>query len=99
MTQHPLTSVPVHQLGRLCQSCGSPVGAWTERGTEADETPSPDYCRFCYAHGRFRMTCSMEEMLQVASARLALTTGIPVTRAQGLLGGALPQLARWRRAG
>jgi hypothetical protein len=82
---------------RFCQSCGSPFAWWADYGTEADGSPSRDYCRLCYARGCFRFDCSMEDMLQVASARLACATGMPVARAQGLLGRLLPGLARWRR--
>jgi hypothetical protein len=98
MTQHPLVQLPIYRRGRLCQSCGSPLGSWADHGTEADGSSSADYCRLCYAQGRFRMDWSMQDMLQVASARLAFATGMPVTRAQGLLGGALPHLERWRRS-
>jgi hypothetical protein len=37
----------------ICQSCGMPVLSAAEWGTEADDTPSKDYCWHCYQKGAF----------------------------------------------
>ena len=48
----------------FCQSCGMPMTAPEHFGTEADGTPSNEYCVYCYKDGAFAQTCSMEEMIQ-----------------------------------
>lgn len=37
----------------LCQSCGMPLAAREHFGTRADNTPTGEYCCFCYREGRF----------------------------------------------
>lgn len=49
---------------KFCQSCGMPMQAATDFGTEADGSPSDDYCVYCYKQGAFAQECTMEEMIQ-----------------------------------
>ncbi|WP_295940879.1 zinc ribbon domain-containing protein [uncultured Alistipes sp.] len=49
---------------KFCQSCGMPMQAAADFGTEADNTPSVDYCVYCYKDGAFTADCTMEEMIQ-----------------------------------
>ncbi len=37
----------------LCQSCGMPLAAAEHFGTNSDNTPSQEYCCFCFEKGRF----------------------------------------------
>ena len=48
---------------KFCQSCGIPMQAAADFGTEADGTPSADYCVYCYKDGAFTQECTMEEMI------------------------------------
>ena len=48
---------------KFCQSCGMPLLPGTELGTEADGSPSPDYCSYCYKGGKFKGEMTMEEMI------------------------------------
>lgn len=49
---------------KFCQSCGMPLTHSEEFGTEWDGGKSEDYCKYCYADGRFIAECSMEEMIE-----------------------------------
>lgn len=49
---------------KFCQSCGMPMQAAADFGTEADGTSSADYCAYCYKEGAFTQECTMEEMIR-----------------------------------
>lgn len=49
---------------KFCQSCGMPMQAAADFGTEADGTPGSEYCVYCYKDGAFTQDCSMEEMIR-----------------------------------
>ncbi len=40
-------------ISETCQSCGMPLTAPGDRGTEGDGAPSAYYCRYCYQNGAF----------------------------------------------
>ena len=48
----------------FCQSCGMPLEREEDRGTEADGSPSPDYCRYCRKDGAFPEGQAMEDIIQ-----------------------------------
>ena len=39
---------------KFCQSCGMPMQAAGDFGTETDGSPSGEYCVYCYKGGTFR---------------------------------------------
>jgi|GEM_PF-791223 len=45
----------------FCQSCYMPMTAPEKFGTEADGSPSNDYCCYCYADGDFTTKQTLEE--------------------------------------
>lgn len=49
---------------RFCQSCGMPMQAAGDFGSEADGGASADYCVYCYKNGAFTEACTMEEMIR-----------------------------------
>lgn len=48
---------------QFCQSCGMPLDT-TNRGTNADGTPSNDYCTYCYQAGEFTQDFTMSQMIE-----------------------------------
>ncbi len=48
----------------FCQSCGMILSKDTDRGSEADGSPSQDYCCYCYQHGAFTEDLSVDEMIE-----------------------------------
>lgn len=49
---------------KFCESCGMPMQAAEDFGTQADRKPSSEYCVYCYKDGAFTVNCTMEEMIQ-----------------------------------
>ncbi len=49
---------------KLCQSCGMPMHAHTDFGTNADGNQNSEYCTYCYQRGEFTKDLNMEEMIQ-----------------------------------
>ncbi|MCD7968913.1 MAG: helix-turn-helix domain-containing protein [Alistipes sp.] len=47
----------------LCQSCGMPIAAAEHFGTNGDNTPSGEYCCFCFRQGRFTDNRSVTEKI------------------------------------
>jgi hypothetical protein len=81
-----------------CQSCGMPLARDARGGTEADGSPSRDYCSHCYQRGRFVMPdLTVHAMQQRVASRLA-EVGIPDEAARALTR-RIPALKRWTRPG
>ena len=51
---------------RFCQSCGMPMQAAGDFGTEADGSASADYCVYCYKNGAFTEACTLEQITERA---------------------------------
>lgn len=51
--------------GTICQSCGMPMNAAEEFGTNADKTQNQDYCSYCYKYGTFTNDVTMDEMIEI----------------------------------
>jgi hypothetical protein len=81
---------------RICQSCSMPLRENKDLGTNADASPSHDYCRFCYKGGQFTdegitMAQKIDKM-----AGLARTMNIPEDKAREMANNILPTLKRWK---
>ncbi|MCD8265161.1 MAG: AraC family transcriptional regulator [Tannerellaceae bacterium] len=46
-----------------CQSCGMPMVATEHFGTNYDQTPTTEYCCFCYQHGAFTDSFTFQEFI------------------------------------
>ena len=51
-------------LANICQSCGMPMTKPADYGTEADGSPSKEYCCYCRKNGAFVQDCTMEQMIE-----------------------------------
>ncbi len=79
-----------------CQSCGMPLAASGDRGTEADGGPSPYYCRHCYRDGAFTEPgATIEAMAERGGAMMSGMFAIPPDRARGFTLQQLRPLLRW----
>ena len=52
---------------KICQSCGMPLTAKEELGTNIDGSINNDYCKYCYKDGDFIDKVSMEEYIEMCS--------------------------------
>lgn len=79
-----------------CQSCGMPLNAPGDRGTEGDGTPSAYYCRHCYMNGAFtEPEAAIETMAVRGGEMMSHLFDLPPERAQGFVLQQLRPLLRW----
>ncbi|MBO7466471.1 MAG: GNAT family N-acetyltransferase [Bacteroidaceae bacterium] len=89
------------QLPQFCQSCGMPLTSIEDCGTNADGSPNFDFCKYCYAEGKFLQECTMDEMIENCSQfvdEVNKQMPKPLTRDEykKMMYGFFPMLKRWR---
>lgn len=83
---------------KFCQSCGMPLGPDTAHGTEADGSPSADYCSYCYKDGKFAGEMTMDEMIDFCAPMMAQANpGMTQEQAKAQMHQFFPMLKRWKR--
>ncbi|MFA7562235.1 MAG: zinc ribbon domain-containing protein [Methanoculleus sp.] len=81
---------------RTCQSCGMPMSAAEQFGTEADGASSKDYCTFCYRDGAFTSPgITIDGMAKMGGEMMARMYTIPLDRAEAFAKEQLSCLKRW----
>ena len=86
---------------KFCQSCGMPLSEEV-LGTQADGSQSEDYCKYCYADGKFTMDCTMDEMIAHCAQfveEFNKDADVKVTREEAIarMRQFFPHLKRWQR--
>ncbi|MBQ7251483.1 MAG: GNAT family N-acetyltransferase [Kiritimatiellae bacterium] len=89
------------QLPQSCQSCGMPLARNEDCGTEADGGRNFDYCKCCYAGGRFLRDFTMEEMIDHCAGFLDgenkhLPSPVSEAQYRERMRAFFPRLKRWR---
>ena len=80
----------------MCQSCGMPLTDPAEIGTEADGSPSPDFCKHCYSQGHYTYDATMDELIEACAPFLVQhSDGMTLDEAISFMGAILPGLKRW----
>lgn len=83
-------------ISETCQSCGMPLAATGDRGTERGGAPSAHYCRYCYRDGAFaEPDATIEGMAARGGEMMSGLFGLPPERAQGFVLQQLRPLLRW----
>lgn len=83
--------------GPFCQSCAMPMPSAELLGTEADGSPSPDYCCYCYQNGTFtEPDITMDEMIDKCVQHMVEQGAMPEAKARKLLNRYLPHMKRWK---
>ena len=95
--QQQQVQTPIESVASLpiCQSCSMPM---TEDlyGTNADGTVNKDYCKYCYADGKFTTPdITMDSMIVICVPHM-VAQGMKAEDARDLLGKTLPNLKRWQ---
>ena len=81
----------------FCQSCGMPLTDPALRGAEADGSPSPHYCKYCYDKGRFTGEMTMEQMIDFCAPMMAQANpGMTEEDAKEQMRKFFPLLLRWK---
>lgn len=76
-----------------CESCGMPLNDDT-RGTEADGSPSTNYCKTCYKKGAFTLPDGPMETVQAKAIDAIVAQGVPPLAAKKLTEN-IATLPRW----
>ena len=93
--------VPVMRLLDLpqepaCQCCGTPFSIpHMDKGTDADGTENPNYCKWCYDAGKFE-SATMDDVIEKSAPYLVEATGVSLDEAVSFMGALLPTLGRWK---
>ena len=90
------------QLPQFCQSCGMPLTKNEDCGTNVDGSINYDYCKYCYAEGKFLQECTMDEMIEHCSQfidEVNKNMPQPMTKEEykQMMRGFFPMLKRWRK--
>ncbi|MDV2482443.1 hypothetical protein F8E02_10615 [Methanoculleus sp. Wushi-C6] len=81
---------------RTCQSCGMPMSTREHFGTEADGSPSKDYCTYCYQNGAFTAPdITLEAMAKIGGGMMSQMYAIPIEKAESFTKEHLACLKRW----
>ncbi|MGD2251069.1 MAG: zinc ribbon domain-containing protein [Candidatus Methanofastidiosia archaeon] len=84
--------------GPFCQSCGMPLQTPEDFGTEADNSKSEKYCRYCYQNGEFTYPdITLEEMIEFSAKGWSdQDQNVTLEHERAQLKEFLPHLERWR---
>ena len=81
-----------------CQCCGTPFSVPNmPKGTDADGTENPNYCKWCYDEGTFAYQ-TMDDVIETSAPYLAEASGMTLDEAVSFMGALLPTLGHWRAA-
>ena len=79
-----------------CQCCGTPFSVPNmPKGTDADGTENPNYCKWCYDEGEFA-SATMDDVIEKSAPYLMQATGVSLDEAVSFMGALLPILKRWK---
>jgi len=79
-----------------CQCCGTPFSVPNmPKGTDADGTENPNYCKWCYDEGEFA-SATMDDVIEKSAPYLMQATGVSLDEAVSFMGALLPSLKRWK---
>ena len=79
----------------ICQCCGMPLDD-TTISREPGGAFNEDYCKWCYADGKFAYT-SMDKLIDFCAEHMA-SEQWPAGQVRAYLAGLLPTLKRWQAA-
>ena len=90
------------QLPQFCQSCGMPLTRDEDCGLNADGGINFDYCKYCFADGKFLQECTMDEMIDhcaqfVDEVNKMLPEPMTEEQYKQMMRSYFPMLKRWRK--
>ena len=86
---------------KFCQCCAMPLDKPEDAGTEADGSPSGDYCRYCYQNGAFTAPEATMDDIIAFNLKFNEENGHPFgpqEEAEKMMRGWFPTLKRWRKS-
>ncbi|MEK7773129.1 MAG: zinc ribbon domain-containing protein [Deltaproteobacteria bacterium] len=84
--------------GSFCQSCGMPLEAVEDSGTNADGGRNPKFCHFCFKDGKFtEPDITAGQMIEKVVGIMKLMNLMPEERVREAMQNFIPMLERWRQ--
>ncbi|MFA5926537.1 MAG: zinc ribbon domain-containing protein [Parcubacteria group bacterium] len=83
--------------GNICQSCGMPVQSTENSGTNADGSPSQEYCRYCFQNGEFTAKMEMPKYIEMQIRIAVEKMGMSEEKARSMAESTIPNLSRWKK--
>ncbi len=81
---------------KICQSCGMPMEAAEDFGSNGDGSENHEYCRHCWQEGKFTADMELPEFID-AQVKIAVESlGMEEEEARAVAQTTLPDLKRWR---
>ena len=80
---------------KICQSCGMPITAEEQLGTNKDGSVNSDYCKYCYKDGKFIDDVSMEKYVEMCS-EFGAQAGMTNEEMKEYCAKLFPTLKRWK---
>jgi len=81
----------------ICQSCGMPMTKPEDFGTNADGSPSNEYCRYCFQNGEFTTKMEMPEYIEMQVKIAVEKLGMTEEKAREMVQSTIPKLKRWKK--
>jgi hypothetical protein len=83
------------QKKTICQSCGMPMIAVPDFGTNSDGSSNKEYCKYCYQDGDFKdQGITLEQKIE-KNILIAVKMGMQENEAGEMAKAILPKLKRW----
>jgi hypothetical protein len=80
----------------LCQSCGMPMAAPEQFGTNADGSVNREYCCYCFQKGDFTVKTGFDAFVDMQVKIAVDKLGMREAQARAMAEKVLPALKRWR---
>ena len=84
-------------MDKICQSCGMPMKENSDFGTNKEDTPNHEYCRYCIKDGEFTSDMSMEDFIEKQVKIATTQMNIPEEKAREFAEKKIPALSRWKK--
>ncbi|MFA5995765.1 MAG: zinc ribbon domain-containing protein [Patescibacteria group bacterium] len=81
----------------ICQSCGMPMKADKDFGTNQDKTINQEYCTHCYQAGQYTAPDITLDQMTKGCVGIMTQFGVPEMQAKQQMETLLPTLKRWKR--
>jgi hypothetical protein len=81
----------------ICQSCGMPMAASEDFGTDADGGQNRNYCRHCRQEGKFTAEVELPEFIEMQVKIAVENLGMDEEEARAVAEMTLPELKRWQK--
>ncbi len=87
----------INMKEQICQSCGMPITAREQLGTNKDGSRNDDYCKYCYQDGAFIDQVTMEAYIDMCS-QYGSQAGMSNDEMKAHCQKLFPTLKRWKNS-